>query len=68
MHWDLERIHKEESSLCGPADGAVITGDGFSIKSERDGETSVEYDRSKFRIERDPSSTEQIERFKFVRK
>lgn len=40
---------------------------GYQIESKRDFPT-VEYDRTKFRLERDPASTEQTERFRIVPK
>lgn len=40
---------------------------GYQIESSRD-HPVVEYDRSRFRLERDPASNEQMERFRIVPK
>jgi hypothetical protein len=40
---------------------------GYKITSNSD-DPVIEYDRAKYKIERDPASTEQVERFKLVRK
>lgn len=40
---------------------------GYCITSERD-HPVIEYDRTRYRLERDPSSTERIERFKIIPK
>lgn len=39
---------------------------GYSVETNRD-HPVIEYDRTKFRIERDPSSGERFERFRIVR-
>jgi hypothetical protein len=66
--WAYAQCWNEGTPFLDPADGVRITEDGFTVCSDRDGETSVEYDRRKYRIERDPKSDEQVEKFKLVRK
>lgn len=70
MTWSVKHLHNEESSFYDPPDAIEVSDDGFRIRTGRDGETSVKYDKNKYRIVPDPRSGdgENIERFKFVRK
>lgn len=57
-------------SASGPYSGTTIHDGkgGYRIQADAGEHPVVTYDRNKYRLERDPSSTEQIEKFKIVPK